>query len=679
MHPAHSFQPQWQLVFARAVNSDEGDGGNKEWILTAGLAIFTLQLLRSSVFLIAFVTALRSDNEQSTGTRNSAAHSTPPTNDTGNELERPLLDTSGEQQSSSPKPWAVRKIGVSFLGFALATYFLYFCFVERPALIWLLVFTTLTIAAEMVFIWLPSKAHLHQPMVVIRAFQLLVGLTAWITYAALRSHIPAATVLLVFFVVTTITGKVEDEATSESPKHQLSWEERWRLVRPYIWPDESIPTGGEASYTWWCGNSNRVRAISTWLCVIGSKVANIVAPLFLGMATTSLTHQEYRAAILYTIAYCFVSWVGTVLKELQSLLYLKVAQAAFVELASHSFAHLHSLSLDWHLRKQLGQVLRSMDRGIAACDTLMKYLFLFLIPAIAECVIVCAIFALYFSYLELGAAVFYFVFAYIVWTILVTLWRKKYRKALTRSDNVWHDKITDSLVNFETVKFFTAEDHELREFRSAVSNYQAGSVNVQGSLSFLNISQQCLLKSCLAVALALTAHSIQKRIDCCLAIAGCESPVSDCCRDTPLCSGMELGDFVTVLTYTTSLFAPLNFLGTVYNAIVMATIDLANMSELLAEHPDVNDAPDALELPLESDTDVAAVEFDNVYFHYPTQPEEKGLKGLTFQMKRGTTTAVVGPVSIWITMWTLLKERSLDLGPDWRRKNDGISTTLSIL
>jgi ABC-type multidrug transport system fused ATPase/permease subunit len=107
---------------------------------------------------------------------------------------------------------------------------------------------------------------------------------------------------------------------------------------------------------------------------------------------------------------------------------------------------------------------------------------------------------------------------------------------------------------------------------------------------------------------------------------------------------MQVGDFVAVLTYVNQLFQPLNFLGSVYNAIVMAIIDLTNLSELLAESPDVQDAPDSLPLPKtnQDDPDIA-VEFDNVTFHYPTQPESKGLKGVSFKMKRGTTTAIVGP------------------------------------
>lgn len=202
------------------------------------------------------------------------------------------------------------------------------------------------------------------------------------------------------------------------------------------------------------------------------------------------------------------------------------------------------------------------------------------------------------------------------------------------------------MVNFETVKYFTAEDFERHRFGEAVSRYQAGSVNVQASLSFLNISQQVILKICLAASLSLAALGIRKRSICCLETVGCESSISDCCLNvsSDVCPGMKVGDFVAVLTYTLNLFAPLNFLGSVYNAIVMAIVDLGSMSELLAENPDVVDAPDAMPLPKRNAQDESiAIEFDNVSFHYPTQPNTKGLKGLSFKMKRGTTTAIVGP------------------------------------
>ena len=221
--------------------------------------------------------------------------------------------------------------------------------------------------------------------------------------------------------------------TDAANKPTLSPRALLTLIKPYVWPDAT----SESAF--W----NRVRAITTWFCVILSKACNLATPLLLGQASTALAHQDYMSTVKFTIGYSVLAFLGTTFKECQSLVYLKVGQAAFVQLSETAFDHLHHLSLDWHLRKKLGEVLRSMDRGILACDTLMKYLFLWLIPALMECLLVTIIFATYFRFFPMAVAVFYFAFAYIVWTIVVTLWRKKFRKALVKHDNgkeyiIWH-------------------------------------------------------------------------------------------------------------------------------------------------------------------------------------------------------------------------------------------------
>ena len=160
--------------------------------------------------------------------------------------------------------------------------------------------------------------------------------------------------------------------------------------------------------------------------------------------------------------YSIITFVGTLFKEGQSLFYMRVAQVAFIQLAETSFDHLHSLSLDWHLRKKLGMVTRSMDRGISACDTLMRALFMTLIPVLGESIAVCIIFYVYFDYLPLSLSVFFFIFTYCVSTVLITAWRRKFRIQMRESDNDWSALCTDSLINFETVKYFSAESYEKR-------------------------------------------------------------------------------------------------------------------------------------------------------------------------------------------------------------------------
>jgi ABC-type transport system involved in Fe-S cluster assembly fused permease/ATPase subunit len=441
--------------------------------------------------------------------------------------------------------------------------------------------------------------------------------------------------LAIYAVLAVIEGRVcqyPEVKTKEGKKAKLNKRALLIILKPYFWPDATATSA----------TINRVRAITTWLCVGSAKACSLFAPILLGRASTALTRFDYATAIKNVVLYSLAQLAGSTFKECQSLIYLKVGQAAFVQISELSFNHLHSLSLDWHLRKKLGEVIRSMDRGIAACDTLMRYLFLWLVPALGECVLVTIIFATYFDFFPLAVAVFFFIFAYVTWTVLVTLWRRKFRKKVAKFDNNWHDICTDSLINFETVKYFTNEEYEMKRFGSSVEKYQSQDVNVKASMGFLNVTQQLMLQACLATCLSLAIVSIRGRMDCCLA-EGCIDTNSECC-DATSCSGLRIGDFISVLTYTLNLFMPLNFLGSVYNAIVMALIDLANLSELLTESPDVCDAPDAMDPPTPSEIDSdTVVEFDNVKFHYPTQPDTKGLKGLSFKMKRGTVTAVVGP------------------------------------
>jgi len=236
----------------------------------------------------------------------------------------------------------------------------------------------------------------------------------------------------------------------EGKKAKLTMRTLLTILKPYFWPHATATSAA----------INRARAITTWLCVAAAKACSLSAPIYLGKALTALTRSNYQLTIRCAVYYCLLQLASMVFKECQSLVYLYVGQAAFVQLSEESFQHLHSLSLDWHLIKKLGEVIRCMDRGIAACDMLMKYLFLYMIPAIFECVMVTIIFATYFDDFSLAVAVFFFVFAYVVLTILLTLWRKKFQKKKAKTDNDWHDKCTDSLINYETVKFFTAEEYE---------------------------------------------------------------------------------------------------------------------------------------------------------------------------------------------------------------------------
>jgi hypothetical protein len=271
-----------------------------------------------------------------------------------------------------------------------------------------------------------------------------------ITLAALISYIVWVGFESLFCPLPSTLKPPSDEASQN--KAHLSRKAILIILKPYFWPHATSNSA----------NLNRMLALSTWVCVAGSKACSLISPIILGKASTALTQLDYWTASKLSIYYCVLQFASNLLKEGQSLVYLSVAKAAFIQLSELSFHHLHSLSLDWHLRKKLGEgtetsfhccytvgaflcqqldifsrlffawlsVIRSMDRGIQACDTLMRYLFLYMIPALAECVLVVIIFATYFHYLPIAVNVFLFVFVYVMITIILTVWRKKFRYRL---------------------------------------------------------------------------------------------------------------------------------------------------------------------------------------------------------------------------------------------------------
>mmetsp|Transcript_41361 Transcript_41361/g.93175 ORF Transcript_41361/g.93175 Transcript_41361/m.93175 type:complete len:689 (-) Transcript_41361:41-2107(-) len=408
-----------------------------------------------------------------------------------------------------------------------------------------------------------------------------------------------------------------------------SWRVIWTL-KPYFWPRQQ---------------SGKISVFFTWFFVVTSKASSVIAPFYIAAATNQLVRGEIRQSMLSCISYAALLLASKLLKELQSLVYLGVKQAAFVDLSEDTFEHVHTLSLQWYLSKKLGEVVRVVDRGIAACDTLMTYGVLYLGPAIGECLSVVVVFILYFGVWDIAALVLGGLVLYAWATIQLTIWRKQFRSAMNTSDNKWHDKLTDSLVNFETVKYFTNERYERERFGADIAQYQRSNVSVMASLSLLNGTQQVILQGTLAASLVLSAKAYKE-------------------------GKMDVGDFVAVGVWIVQLFTPLNFLGTVYNAIITAWLDLHNLSQLLAQTPDVKDAPGARDLvetlaleqgPTKSpsqagkdgnplgayklapndDSRGVGVAFEDVKFHYPTG-SGRGLKGVTFEVAPGTTTAIVG-------------------------------------
>lgn len=409
----------------------------------------------------------------------------------------------------------------------------------------------------------------------------------------------------------TTAGSVGPDATAtdaSAPAKGISFVKMVYILKPYFWPH---------------GAANKVRAASTYAVLIASKLANIASPLFMARATNALVAKEPASALANLGVFTALVLVSKLFKELQSLIYLRVKQTAYVELATLTYEHVHALSYDWHVRKKLGDVLRSMDRGVESANSVVSYVFLYLFPTLAESVVVVVIFAVHFQLASLSFVAFTSLVLYAYVTIRITLWRKKYREASTRHDNAYHDKATDALINYETIKYFTNERHEVAAYTKVIEQYQRYSISVQASLSVLNSVQSLIIQLTVLAALGLAVPH-----------------VVDASSGRPL----DIGAFVAISVYLSNLFQPLFFLGGIYNMVVNAVVDMKKLSELLSVEADIVDAPDAAELrvcayDLTHGIDVA---FQHVSFHYPSQSVGSGVKDVSFTIPRGTTTALVG-------------------------------------
>ena len=296
--------------------------------------------------------------------------------------------------------------------------------------------------------------------------------------------------------------------------------------------------------------------------------------------------------------------------------YIRVKLIAGLQLQEKIFTHLLSLSIDWHQRKSLGTVITAKDRGINASNMVVQYIFLYLFPTIIEAGVVALVFVREFRAPVLASVAITGITLYTAVTIELTLYRMQFRKKMNKANNDASHKVADALLNISTVKYFTAEEHEINRFRESVDIMQESAYKIQGSLSLLNTSQQSVLNSTLVAALLVAAH------ECVM-------------------GEFTIGQFVAVNVYIMQLFAPLNFLGTIYGMAVGSYVDLQNLCNMFAEKPDIQDKEGAYPLPVTTETPLD-VEFRNVRFSYPSRMEVEVLKGISFKVPAGSATAIVG-------------------------------------
>nr|WP_167555930.1 ABC transporter ATP-binding protein/permease [Azospirillum brasilense] len=374
-----------------------------------------------------------------------------------------------------------------------------------------------------------------------------------------------------------------------------------RSLVPYLWPHDSFET--------------KLRVVVALILLVGAKVANVWVPLFYKRAVDALSPGDAGALVTIPlgliVAYGLARVMSLVFAELRDAVFANVAQRTIRKVALSVFQHLHALSLRFHLERQTGGLTRSLERGTRAIETLLRYALFSIVPTLVEITLVCVILWRMFDG-WFALATFVTVGSYIAYTFFVSEWRIQFRRAMNETDNKANTKAVDSLLNYETVKYFGNEGHEARRYDQALASYEQAAVKSQRSLSLLNIGQSAIISLGLAVVMGMAARGIVN-------------------------GTMTLGDFVLVNTYLLQLYQPLNFFGVVYREIKQALIDVESMVTLLSVDREVADRPGAPPLAITG----GELRFDGVEFGY--DPRRPILKGVSFTVPAGRTVAIVGP------------------------------------
>ncbi|RQP21369.1 ABCB family ABC transporter ATP-binding protein/permease [Piscinibacter terrae] len=361
----------------------------------------------------------------------------------------------------------------------------------------------------------------------------------------------------------------------------------------------------------------RVRVILALAFMVGAKLANVGVPLLLKKLVDNLTIPpgDVRAVLVVPIgllvAYGGLRLSTSLFTELRELVFAKATEGAARSISLEVFRHLHSLSLRFHLERQTGGMTRDIERGTRGVQSLISYSLYSIIPTLIEVGIVLTLLGVkfdpWFAWITLGALVIYITF-----TVTVTNWRTQFRKQMNEFDSTAHSKAIDSLLNYETVKYFNNEAYEARRYDESLERLRKAALKSQTTLSILNTGQQLIIAGGLVLMLWRATNGV---------VAG----------------HMTLGDLVMINAFMIQLYIPLNFLGVIYREIKQSLTDLDKMFTLMEREREVDDAPDAK--PLE--VSAGRVTFDHVSFAY--DPARPILHDLSFEIPPGKTVAVVGP------------------------------------
>ena len=328
-----------------------------------------------------------------------------------------------------------------------------------------------------------------------------------------------------------------------------------KLLFPFLWPRNR--------------KDLKLRVILASFSMVLAKIASVYTPLILGNAVDSLSDLSSGINLLLYIPIAIIISYGLVriasfaFNEIRDALFSKVSQNAIRKVSLKIFKHLHYLSLDFHLSRQTGGLNRYIDRGTKGIDFLLRYVLFNVVPTFIELLLVIGILLTLYGY-EYALITFVTISIYIFLTLIITQWRIQFRKDMNAADNDASTKMIDSLLNFETVKYFNNEDHEFNRLDYSLEKYENAANKNRMSLSLLNFSQTLVIMAGITLMLVLSVFGIKNNT-------------------------ISVGGFVVINAYMLQLFQPLNFLGTIYREIRQSLIDMENMFNLLNEKNKVED------------------------------------------------------------------------------------------
>ncbi len=381
--------------------------------------------------------------------------------------------------------------------------------------------------------------------------------------------------------------------------------EGWNVIRkvaPYLWP------AGDSAV--------KVRVVLALAMLLAAKIISVATPLFYKHAVDTLSADADPAlwlglgAVGLTVAYGFARLMNVGLSQLRDAVFAPVGQRALRRLAYETFVHIHNLSMRYHITRKTGGLSRIIERGVKGVDFLLRFLLFNMGPLVLELLMVAGILFYLFDVWYLAVVVLT-IGLYVWFTFAITEWRVKIRKKMNDQDTEANQKAIDSLLNFETVKYFAAEKWEADRYDRAMEGYEQAALKTSYSLSFLNFGQSFLITTGLVVVMVMAALGV---------------------RD----GSLSVGDFVMVNAYMIQITMPLNFLGSVYREIRQAMIDMSEMFTLLGQPAEIKDNPDARPLEVAGGT----IALEDVHFGYETGRQI--LKGISFEVPAGQTVAIVG-------------------------------------